>query len=190
MEDWWKASLPVLAVLKGGAVLYGLFVGIDVSKDTSSAHGLDERGRKRFSLTFSMDAEGFGELVAALKANVRDLSEVTVAMESTACYHINLFSHLTARGSRVVVVNPLLISNFVKLSLRKTKTDKKDAMSIAQFLLLNWETLQQSALTSDMGELRDLSRQRESLVDQMTSIKNDMGRLLTIVFPESPCSGC
>jgi hypothetical protein len=35
------------------------------------------------------------------------------------------------------VINPLLIANFSKLSLRKTKTDKKDAMTIAQFLLVH-----------------------------------------------------
>jgi len=32
-----------------------------------------------------------------------------------------------------MVINPLLISNFVKLQLRKTKTDKKDAYVIAHF---------------------------------------------------------
>jgi uncharacterized membrane protein len=34
-----------------------------------------------------------------------------------------------------VVINPLLISNFARLSLRKTITDKKDVLTIAQFLL-------------------------------------------------------
>ena len=62
-------------------------------------------------------------------------------MESTASYHIALFSYLTAKGYRVVIINPLLIANFTKLSLRKTKTDKKDAFTIAQFLILQKETL-------------------------------------------------
>jgi transposase len=42
-----------------------------------------------------------------------------------------LFSYLTAQGYRVVIINPLLIANFTKLQLRKTKTDKKDAFTIA-----------------------------------------------------------
>ena len=81
-------------------------------------------------------------------------------MESTACYHINLYSSLVSLGYSVTVINPLLISNFVKLQLRKTKTDKKDASVIAQFLLLNRDSLSQTILSSDLSDLRDLSRQR------------------------------
>ena len=59
-----------------------------------------------------------------------DKSAIVVGMESTGCYHINLFSYLTSQGIRAVVINPLLIANFAKLALRKTKTDKKDALTI------------------------------------------------------------
>jgi len=164
--------------------MYDLYVGIDVAKGTSSAHGLDGGGSRRFTLTFRMDSEGFAALLGAIEASSDDVARVAVAMESTACYHMNLFSYLTAKGMHVVIVNPLLISNFVKLSLRKTKTDKKDALVIAQFLLMNCESLGKSAVTADIADLRDLARQRESLVDQMTSIKSDAGRLLSITFPE------
>ena len=75
--------------------------------------------------------------------NSKDLSEVSAAVESTACYHINLYSFLTAKGITTVVINPLLIANFSKLSLRKAKTDRKDAMTIAQFLLVHLETISQ-----------------------------------------------
>jgi hypothetical protein len=40
-------------------------------------------------------------------------------------------------GYKVILIDSLLISNYVKMSLRKTKTDKKDAVVIAQFLLSN-----------------------------------------------------
>ncbi|MCK7508595.1 MAG: IS110 family transposase [Desulfobacterales bacterium] len=59
---------------------------------------------------------------------------ILIGMESTACYHVSLFSFLMALGYSVSVINPLLISNFLKLQLRKTKTDKKDAAVIARFL--------------------------------------------------------
>jgi transposase len=105
-------------------------------------------------------------------------------MESTACYHVNLYSFLISLGYCVIVMNPLLISNFVKLQLRKTKTDKKDAYVIAQFLLLNRDSLSPSILSSEITDLRDLSRQRESLVDQMSATKSEIKRLLTMTFPE------
>ena len=105
-------------------------------------------------------------------------------MTEATCYHITLFSFLTSLGYTVVIINPLLISNFVKLQLRKTNTDKKDALVIAQFLLLNKGSLSQTVVSSDITELRELARQRESLIDQMTAIKSDTKRLLTIMFPE------
>jgi transposase len=103
-------------------------------------------------------------------------------MESTASYHIALFSYLTAKGYRVAIINPLLIANFAKLSLRKTKTDKKDAFTIAQFVLLRKETLVTGS--PHLTELKDLSRRRERLVDEMTALKNDMKRILSVTFPE------
>ena len=70
------------------------------------------------------------------------------------------------------------------MQLRKTKTDKKDAVVIAQFLLTNGDTLIQRATPSLISDLRDLSRQRESLVDEMTSLKIEIKHLLNITFPE------
>jgi transposase len=103
---------------------------------------------------------------------------------STASYHVNLFSYLVSEGYRGILINPLLISNYVKMQLRKTKTDKKDAVVIAQFLLTNGDTLIQRATPSLISDLRDLSRQRESLVDEMTSLKIEIKHLLNITFPE------
>jgi transposase len=79
-------------------------------------------------------------------------------MESTSCYHVNLYSYLISLGYTVIVINPLLISNFVKLQLRKTKTDKKDAYVIAQFLLLHHNSLGRIVGSLDFSDIRDLSR--------------------------------
>ncbi len=161
-----------------------LFVGIDISKESSNAHGLDENGESRFSMVFSMNEEGFAKLYKALKSNCDDLSEAMVAMESTACYHINLFSFLTSKGINAIVINPLLIANFAKLSLRKTKTDKKDALTIARFILANKDSVSQIAISQDLQDLRDLARERESLTDQMSESKTEIKRLLQTLFPE------
>jgi transposase len=161
-----------------------LFVGIDVAKDTSSAQGIDSDGKGRFSLTFAMDSEGFMQLWKAITSHSKDLSEVSAAVESTACYHINLYSFLTAKGVSTVVINPLLIANFAKLSLRKTKTDKKDAMSIAQFLLVHRESISQLSLSRDLQDFRDLARERESVGDMLNAHKVEVKRLLQSTFPE------
>ena len=160
------------------------FLGIDVSKETFDACCIASHGDRLFNLSASMDRKGFEELIKQLSALSITRESVLVGMESTACYHINLYSFLISLGYSVTVLNPLLISNFVKLQLRKTKTDKKDAYVIAQFLLLNRDALCQTIISSDISDLRDLSRQRESLVDQMSSIKSEIKRLLTMTFPE------
>ncbi len=157
-----------------------MFVGIDVSKDKFDACGIGSGGEKVFSLTASMDKKGFEKLIVHLKRK----SSLLLGLESTACYHIALFSYLTAKGYRVVIINPLLIANFVKLQLRKTKTDKKDALTIAQFLLLKKETLENQSFSADLMELRDLARRRERLTDQVTRLKGNMKRILSVTFPE------
>jgi transposase len=43
-----------------------------------------------------MDSAGFAELRAAMKRCSETLDDIAVAMESTGCYHINLFSFLCA----------------------------------------------------------------------------------------------
>jgi transposase len=160
------------------------FLGIDVSKETFDGCCINLKGERLFSLSTSMNRKGFEELIKQLCGLSVSQDSVLVGMESTACYHVNLYSFLISLGYSVIVMNPLLISNFVKLQLRKTKTDKKDASVIAQFLLLNRDSLCQTLVSSDFSELRDLSRQRESLVDQMSSIKSEIKRLLTMTFPE------
>ena len=158
-----------------------LFVGINVAKDKFDACGIGEGGEKVFSLTATMDRKGFEKLLLHLKG--KECSPL-LGLESTACYHIALFSYLTAKGYRVVIINPLLISNFVKLQLRKTKTDRKDAFTIAQFLILRKEALENQTFSADLVELRDLARRRERLTDQVTKLKGNMKRILSVTFPE------
>ncbi len=164
--------------------MFKQYVGIDVSKEFSTAQGLDNNGKKLFYLRFTMNAEGFSELLKAMMKHAQCITEIRVAMESTGCYHINLFSFLSSEGVACVVVNPLLISNFAGLSLRKTKTDKKDALIIAQFLLSNEKSLSAIAFSQDAQDLKDLARERESLTVLIAGIKNDLKRLLQGTFPE------
>jgi transposase len=157
------------------------FVGLDISKEKFNACCIGDKGEKIFSLVCSMDREGFEALIVRL---LEDKASFLLGMESTASYHVPLFAYLTAQDYRVVVINPLLINGFSKRSLRKTKTDKKDALTIAQFLMQEKETL--SVKTSDylITELKDLARRKEKLADYATSLKGNMKRILSVTFPE------
>jgi len=91
-----------------------VFVGVDVSKDSFSAAGLDAAGNGCFSGSYSMDSDGFGKFWEIVTTPGSDRQKVLVGMESTGCYHLNLFSFLTSQGIQAVVINPLLIANFAK----------------------------------------------------------------------------
>lgn len=97
-----------------------------------------------------MDSNGFTEFLKILSGHGERLDHMTVAMESTGCYQINLFSFLIGKGGRTVAVNPLLITNFAKLSLRKTKTNKKDAMIIARFPSAQKDSISRLFLSQDL----------------------------------------
>jgi transposase len=160
------------------------YVGIDISKDRSSANGIDDHGRSRFEISFDMDGTGFDELLKAIEANSDGYENVVAAMESTACYHINLYSFLSAKGIKAFIINPLLIANYAKLSLRKTKTDKKDARTIAQFILAHKDSVTQLAISQDLQDIRDMARERESLCHQISAAKVEIQRVLQTTFPE------
>lgn len=182
----WLGGIPAYhnTFRKEALGLTKLFVGIDISKEYSTAQGLDRSAKKVFYIRFTMDAKGFNELLNAIKKGAADINDVTVAMESTGCYHINLFSFMCSEGIRCVVINPLLIANFSRLSLRKTKTDKKDALTIAQFLLANENSLNTRTYSQDTQDLRDLARERESLTWLISGMKNEIKQLLQTTFPE------
>ncbi len=164
--------------------MYRLLVGVDVSKDFFSAAGLDEEGGELFSASYEMNSNGFSQFLKTLSSQGERLDQVLVTMESTGCYHINLYSFLSSQGIRTMVVNPLLIANFAKLSLRKTKTDKKDALTIAKFVLDHHEEISQLSLSQDHQDLRDLSRERESLCHLIAATKVEIKRVLRTTFPE------
>ena len=105
--------------------MYSLFMGIDVSKDSFSVCGVDGKENVLFSLAVAMDRTGFSEFMKVISFHSGDLSHVVIAMESTGSYHMNLLSFLTSQGIRTIVVNPLLIKNFSKLSLKEDKDGQK-----------------------------------------------------------------
>jgi len=82
-----------------------------------------------------------------------------------------------------VVLNPLLIANFAKRSLRKTKTDKKDARTIAKFLMENREEISQLSVSQDLQDLRDLAPERESISHLISATKVEIKRVLRTTFP-------
>ena len=114
-----------------------IYVGIDAAKGNHDCFVCNSDGEVLFkAFTFQNNMEGFNELYQRIKSVSDDLSNIKVGLEATGHYSYNLLEFLLDRGWPTVVINPLHITLFRKsLTLRKTKTDKVDAHTIAMMLL-------------------------------------------------------
>ena len=114
-----------------------ILVGIDVAKDKHDCFICNSDGEVLFkAFTISNSMEGFNDLYAKIKSVSDDLSKLKVGLEATGHYSYNLLGFLLDKGLPTYVINPLHTNLFTKSqTLRKTKTDKVDAHTIAKMLL-------------------------------------------------------
>lgn len=163
-----------------------IYVGIDVAKDKHDCCILGSDGEILFSsFTIQNSLRGFDELYEKISSLTLDLTDIKVGLEATGHYHLNLLRSLLDNGLSSFVINPLHTNLFRKgQSLRKTKTDKIDAASIAMMLLTD-RTLKPYTDTSYHNEeLKSLTRYRFNKVQERAKLKTSVSRLVSILFPE------
>jgi transposase len=156
-------------------------VGIDVGKRAHQACFLDGGGRALGRpLHFANTAAG----VAHLRERLQALPEApVVALEASGHYWLGLHRRLTREGVRVEVVNPLQTGALRGLGIRKTKTDRRDAFALAELVRIG--RVRASYVPDDaILELRELTRFRWGLVDQVGDAKRRLLTVLDRAFPE------
>ncbi len=163
-----------------------IYVGIDVAKDKHDCCILGSDGEILFSpFTIKNTATGFDELYEKIWTLTSDLTEIKVGLEATGHYHLNLLRSLLDNGLPSFVINPLHTNLFRKAqSLRKTKTDKVDAASIAMMLITDRTLKPYSDISYHNEELKSLTRYRFDKVQQRAKLKTSVSRLVSILFPE------
>uniref|UniRef100_UPI001D0D1C0D IS110 family transposase n=1 Tax=Streptococcus pneumoniae TaxID=1313 RepID=UPI001D0D1C0D len=159
-----------------------LYVGIDVAKNKHDVTALNVPGKTVLKpLTFSNNKAGFELLDLSLRQLNQDC---LIALENTGHYAFNLLNFLHEQGYKVYTYTPLLIKEFAKsLSLRKTKTDKKDAHGIA-LKLLSDPNREQFQHDNRQVELKILARHIHRLKKKQSDWKVQYTRCLDIIFPE------
>lgn len=86
--------------------------------------------------------------------------EVRVVLEPTGAYHLPMLNSLQKAGIFVAVINPLVMKKYAGTALRKGKTDKLDAVRIANYGIDNWFHLVAYRPSEEVyAELRFLGRQ-------------------------------
>ena len=163
-----------------------IYVGIDVAKDKHDCCILGSDGEILFSpFTIQNTLQGFDELYEKIWSLASDMSEIKVGLEATGHYHLNLLRSLLDNGLPSFVINPLHTNLYRKgQSLRKTKTDKVDAASIAMMLLTDRTLKPYSDTSYHNEELKSLTRYRFDKVQERARLKTSVARLVSILFPE------
>ena len=161
-------------------------IGIDVAKDKHDCCILDSDGTVRadcFTIFNNMD--GFRQLLRAIRSCTKKSDKIKVGLEATGHYSYNILGFLLDNGLPVYVMNPLHTNLYRKsLSLRKTKTDRVDARTIATMLLSDVDLKSYTDTAYHNEELKSLTRYRFEKVRERAKLKQSVSRLVTILFPE------
>lgn len=163
-----------------------IFVGIDVAKNKHDCFICNSEGEGFFNaFTFPNNMQGFNDLYQKIQSVSKDLSKIKVGLEATGHYSYNLLGYLLDKGLATFVINPLHTNLYRKsLFLRKTKTDKVDARTIAMMLMSDVNLKSYSNTLYHNEELKSLTRYRFNKVKERAKLKTSLSRLVTILFPE------
>ena len=157
-------------------------VGIDVSKGTSMVAVMRPFGEVVLApFEISHTDKDLTNLAKKLKSLP---GETRVVMEATGSYHVPVAWMLHSAGLYVSVVNAVLVHDYGNNSLRRAKTDKKDAVKLANYALDRWLSLPKFAPEEENRQLlKTCYRQYQQYSKVHTTLNNNLISLLDTVFP-------
>ena len=161
-------------------------VGIDVAKDKHDCFILSSEGEVLADVfTIPNNRDGFETLLQRIRSCALPADIIKVGLEATGHYSYNILGFLLDRGLATYVINPLHTNLYRKsLSLRKTKTDRIDARTIAAMLMSDVDLKSYTDTAYHNEELKSLTRYRFEKVRQRAKLKQSVSRLVNILFPE------
>ena len=161
-------------------------VGIDVAKDKHDCFILSSDGEVLADVfTIPNNAAGFDVLLQAIRSAAAPSDVIRVGLEATGHYSYNILGFLLGKGLPTYVINPLHTNLYRRsLTLRKTKTDRIDARTIATMLMSDVELKAYTDTSHHNEELKSLTRYRFDKVRERAKLKQSISRLVTILFPE------
>ena len=161
-------------------------VGIDVAKDKHDCFILSSEGEVLADVfTIPNNRDGFETLLKVIRSVSGKKDKIKVGLEATGHYSCNILGFLLDNGLDSFVINPLHTNLYRKsLSLRKTKTDRVDARTIATMLISDVDLKSYTDTSYHNEELKSLTRYRFGKVSERAKLKQSVSRLVTILFPE------
>ena len=159
------------------------YIGIDISKYKHDFCIISNAGEVIVeNSSFDNNKKGFQSFLDQLKPYNK--SNVRIAFEATGHYSVNLELFLIDQGYSFMKMNPLVIHQFLKArSLRRTKTDKADSLTVASYLL-SVPYKPNSHLLYNIYTLKSLCRSREQLIKERSKFQVLLTNELDKSFPE------
>ena len=159
------------------------YIGIDISKYKHDFCIISNTGEVIVrNSSFENNKKGFQSLLDQLKPYNK--SDVHIAFEATGHYSMNLELFLIDQGYSFIKMNPLVIHQFLKAqSLRRTKTDKADSLTIANYLM-SVPYKPNSDILYNIFTLKSLCRSREQLIKERSKFAVLLTNELDKTFPE------
>jgi transposase len=187
LEQGYKSKAPCGYSIKytvGGFTM--ICVGIDVAKDKHDCFIISSEGVVLSDVfTIPNDMTGFNCLLQRIQACSAGQDRIKVGLEATGHYSYNILGFLLDNGLDSFVINPLHTNLYRKsLSLRKTKTDRVDARTIALMLMSDVGLKPYTDTAYHNEELKSLTRYRFDKVRERARLKQSVARLVCILFPE------
>ena len=159
-------------------------VGIDISKGRSTIAVMRPFGEVVIS---PFEVRHTGSELSKLAKQLKSLDgETRVVMEATGNYHASVAKLLHNAGLYVSVINAKLVHGYGNNELRRVKTDRKDAVKLANYGLDRWLTLPRYIPEEDTRLLlKNCYRQYRQYSKVQTVLKNNLISLLDKVFPNA-----
>lgn len=124
-----------------------------------------------------------------LRSTLKKLGgDIRIVMEHTSTYWRPIALTLKEAGFFVSVVNAMLIHDFSDNTIRKLKTDRADALKIANYALTLWDTLPPFNNEEETRLLLKMqSRANERITATATALRNGLIALADQIFPGVNC---
>ena len=161
-----------------------IIIGIDIGKNKHEATLIDEKGNIiGKSIKFENSTAGFNKLISSINNYNISNDKFVFSMEATGHYWLALFSKLVESDYNVQVINPIQTDACRKFYIRETKNYSKDSFLIAQVTRFNGYS--KTTLPDEvMISLKELTRFRTFLVDDISDYKRKATVVLDKIFPE------
>ena len=143
-----------------------IFVGVDVGKRSHAVCFMDAAGQQ---VARPLRVPHTGAGLRQVQARLHGLHGPTqVIMEASGAHWMGLARRMRAEGLAVQVVNPLQTAGLRKVGIRKTKSDAKDALVVADLARANFIASPHIAGISVEGQIDNRTKQAQEVVRVLT----------------------